>query len=185
MSRWSPRSSYGIATAGKVLTVPIGSACCCRTTFVAGAGMARARRGARLHRRGGAASGRWRLDRGAARRDRSTGRAAGWDGVDLVGALGRRRHCRSRTRRRRAQGARCALRHRCDARRGGDAHRCAGAGSRLPGVPDLQVGAGTLWTRGPLRCPALAGRRADRAGRLATARHQLRTRALYSRRVVS
>ena len=72
-----------------------------------------------------------------------------------------------------AQGAQ--VRHRCDARRRRDEHRRATARSGFPGVPDLQVGARSVWPRLPLRREALAGRRAAGADRLRPARDQLRT----------
>ena len=98
--------SYGIATAGKVLSVPRGSRVLLlqddhSSPVLEWLGRADAQGFIVEVVR---ASGRWRLDRGAARRDRAAGRAAGRDGVDLLGALGGWRRCRSRPRRRRAAG---------------------------------------------------------------------------------
>ena len=45
----------------------------------------------------------------------------------------------------------------------------------------VQVGAGAVWPRVPLRCQAVAGRRAAGTGRLTPAGHELGARAVYAR----
>ena len=123
--------SYGIATAGKVLTVRRGS----RVLLLQDdhsspvlEWLARAEAQG-FSRRGCGAAGRWRLDGCAVGGDRAARRAAGGDGVDLVGALGGWRCGRAGSCRRCTEGAGRAFRHRRDAWCRGDGHRCAQAGS--------------------------------------------------------
>ena len=61
-----PSISYGVATAAKLLTIPRGGARhrAGKRSFLAGAGMADARRRTGLYRRDGPSARRWRLDLG-------------------------------------------------------------------------------------------------------------------------
>ena len=94
-----PSISYGVATAAKLVTIPRGGRVVVLENDHSSPVLEwQTRADAQaFYRRDDPSARRWRLDFGGARRDRAAGRDAGCTGVDLVGALVRRRPDRHRT----------------------------------------------------------------------------------------
>ena len=151
---------------------------------LAGARMGRPRRRAWVHRRDDRAAGERRLDLCGAGRHRAAGRAARAR-LDLLHPLVGWRTARHGhdIKSLAAAGRRAAAR--CHAQRRRDRDRREDARSRFPDLPDLQMGARSLWPRLCVRREAPSGRGSARTDIVRTARRQSRKSCLLRRHALS